>query len=120
MVLTSNVSGSWGCGAFTSDGQWFQLQLPACLDGVHITVKELLPNVLGVAVWDSRWKGLTVTCRSDNAAVVAIVNSGRSKMDRAMHLMRCLSFLAKWGVSLLCRHSPGTHNGAAEEDVLCR
>ena len=80
--------------AFTSDGQWFQLQR---WDGVHITVKELLPIVLGVAVWDSRWKGLTVTCRSDNAAVVAIVNSGRSKMDRAMRLTRCLSFLAKGG-----------------------
>ena len=83
-------------------------------------MKELLPIVPGVAFWDSRWKGFTVTCQSDNAAVVAIVNSGRSKMDRAMRLTRCLSFLAKWGVSLLCRHSPGTQNGAAEEDVLCQ
>ena len=83
-------------------------------------MKELLPIVLGVAVWDSRWKGLTVTCRSDNTAVVAIVNSGRIKMERAMRLMWCQSFLAKWGVSLLCRHSPGTQNGAAEEDVFCR
>ena len=71
-VFTSDASGSWGCGAFTSDGQWFQLQLPVCWDG-------------DVAVWDSGWKGLTVTCLSDNAAVIAIVNSGRSKMDRAMH-----------------------------------
>ena len=46
-------------------------------------MKELLLIVLGVAVWGSRWKGLTVTCQCDNAAVVAIVNSGRSKMDRA-------------------------------------
>ena len=37
-----------------------------------------------------------------------------------MRLTRCLLFLAKWGVSLLCRHSPDTQNGAAEEDVLCR
>ena len=49
--------------AFTSDRQWFQLQLPECWGGVHITVKELLPIVLGVAVWVSGWKGLTVTCR---------------------------------------------------------
>ena len=47
--------------------------------------------------------------------VVAIVNSGRSKMDRAMHLMRCLSFfLARWGVSSVCRHIPGVQNGAAD------
>ena len=71
----------------------------------------------GCSCWGSGWKSLTVTCRCDNAAVVAIVNSGRSKMDRAMHLMRYLSFfLVKWGVSLLCRHIPGTQNGAAEED----
>ena len=50
MVLTSDASESWGCGAFMSDGQLFQLQLPACWDGVHITVKELLPIVLGIAV----------------------------------------------------------------------
>ena len=81
-------------------------------------MKELLPIVLGVAVWDSRWKGLTVTCRSDNAAVEAIVNSGRSKMNRAMRLTRCLSFLAKWGVSLPCRHGPGTQNGAADGDIF--
>ena len=55
----------------------------------------------------------------DNAAVVAIINSGRSKMDRAMHLMRCLSFfLARWEVSMVCRHIPGVQNGAA--DALSR
>ncbi len=101
------------------DGKWFQLQLHDSWDGIHITVKELLPIVLGVAIWGSEWKGLTIVCFCDNAAVVAIVNSGRSKMDRAMHLMRCLSFfLARWGVSLVCRHIPGTQNGAA--DALSR
>ena len=74
---------------------------------------------LGVAVWGEWWQGTSVSCRCDNAAVVAIVNSGRSKMDRAMHLMRCLSFfLARWGVSLKCRHIPGVQNGAA--DALSR
>ena len=102
VVLTSDASGSWGCGAYTSEGQWFQLQLPESWHGVHITVKELLPIVLGAAVWGRRWQGLSVSCRCDNAAVVAIVNSGRSKMDRVMHLMRCLSFfLTRWGVALI-------------------
>jgi len=53
-----------------------------------------------------------VTYRCDNAAVVAIVNVGRSKIDRAMRLMRCL-LLGQEGVSLLYRHIPGTQNGAA-------
>ena len=118
-TLTSDASGNWGCGAYTSTGDWFQLALSGDWSDVHITAKELLPIVLGVAVWGPRWKGRTVLCRCDNAAVVAIVNSGRSRMDRAMHLMRCLSFfLARWEVSLICRHIPGVENGAA--DALSR
>jgi len=60
-----------------------------------------------------------VLSRCDNAAVVAIVNSGRSKMDRAMHLMRCLFFLlARWEFSLVGMHIPGVENGVA--DALSR
>ena len=97
----------------------FSLCWPSSWDKTYITAKELLPIVLGTAVWGSAWKGCTVLCLSDNAAVVAIVNSGQSKMDRAMHLMKCLSFfLARWGISLVCRHLPGFQNGAA--DALSR
>ena len=100
VILTSDASGSWGCGAYTSTGEWFQLMLSDDWSGIHITVKELLPIVL-VAIWGSRWKGLTVLCRCDNAAVVSIVNSGRSRMDQVMHLMRCLSFFLE--VHLICQ-----------------
>ena len=48
--------------------------------------------VLAVAMWGYLWTGMTVLCKCDNMAVVAIINSGRSRMDKAMHLMRCLSF----------------------------
>lgn len=118
-ILTSDASGSWGCGAFTSTGCWFQLKFPDSWDDVHITVKELLPIVLAAALWGHRWRGDSVCCRCDNAAVVAIVNSGRSKMDRAMHLMRCLSFfLARWDMSFVCQHIAGVDNSAA--DALSR
>ena len=117
--MTSDASGSWGCGAYTSEGYWFQLELPESWKDTHITVKELLPIVIGTAVWGSAWQGKTVSCRCDNAAVVAIVNSGRSKVEVVMHLMRCLSFiLARWEVSLVCSHIPGVQNGAA--DALSR
>ena len=47
--------------------------------------------------------------------LVAIVNSGKSKVDRLMHLMRSLFFIiAKWKVVLECRHIPGADNGAAD------
>ena len=76
ITLTSVAYGSWGCGAFTSGGQLFQLQLPGSWQEVHIVVKELLPIVLGVAVWGNQWQGLAVSCRCDNVAVVAIVTLG--------------------------------------------
>ena len=115
VVLTSDASGLWGCGAFTSTGQWFQLAIPDSWQEVHITVKELLPFVLVAAIWGPLWRGFTVSCRCDTAAIVAIINSGRSRMDRAMHLMRCLSFfLAHWDMMFVCSHIPGTDNCAAD------
>ena len=119
VVLTSDASGSWGCGAFTSAGEWFQLELPSSWDGIHITIKELLPIVIGAAVWGSQWRGMSVRCLCDNAAVVVIVNSGRSKVERVMHLMWSLFFfLARWNVVLVCQHIAGVENGAA--DALSR
>ena len=56
-TMTSNASGSWGCGAFTSSGEWLQLQWPESWASVHITVKELAPVELGVATWGENGKG---------------------------------------------------------------
>ncbi len=106
-------------GPIPSTGLWFQLKFPDSWSELHITVKELLPIVLAVAMWGYLWTGMTVLCRCDNMAVVAIINLGRSRMDKAMHLMRCLSFfLARWDVALVCKHIPGTDTGAA--DALSR
>ena len=46
MFFTSDASASWGCGAFIYVGEWFQLELPSSWDGIHITIKELLPIVI--------------------------------------------------------------------------
>ena len=118
-VVTSDASGSWGCGAYTSEGEWFQFRWPPAWASIHITVKELLPVVLSCAIWGRGWKGKTVKCLCDNAAVVAIINSGRSTDNRAMHLMRCLSFfLAHNGTNVFAEHLPGKDNVAA--DALSR
>lgn len=118
-TLTSDASGSWGCGAYCSSGEWMQLKWPGSWSGIHITVKELLPIVVCVAIWGQQWRGLTVRCRCDNAAVVAIVNSSRSRDERVMHLMRSLFFFqACFNVTLRGEHIPGVDNGAA--DALSR
>lgn len=93
-TMTSDASGTWGCGAYITSGEWFQLVWPESWRAIHITVKELLPVIVGAAIWGHKWRGRTVRCRCDNAATVAIINSGRSKVERAMHLMRSLFFIS--------------------------
>ncbi len=79
ITLTSDASGSWGYGAFNSSGDWFQLEWPQSWEGVNIMIKELLPIVIGAAVWGQHLKGKTVRCLCDNAATVAVLNSGKEQ-----------------------------------------
>ena len=114
-TVTSDASGRWGCGAFAESGEWFQFCWPPEWEGVHITVKEVLPIVVACAVWGHLWLGCTVRCLCDNAAVVANIKSGTSKDPRVMHLMRCLFFFtASHQIVLLPCHLPGRLNVAAD------
>ena len=71
--------------------------------------------VVASAIWGKHWRGLTVKCVCDNAAVVAIINSGRSKDKLAMHLLRCLFFFAaEFNFFLFAQHLPGKYNVAAD------
>lgn len=118
-AITSDASGSWGCGAFSSEGDWFQLRLPESWSTVHISAKELLPIVIGAALWGGQWQGKSIKCWCDNAAVVSVLRSGWSKDERLMHLMRCLFFvLAHHNISITGQHIPGVENRAA--DALSR
>ena len=85
--LTTDASGNWGCGGDTSTGEWFMLELSYSWRSIHITVKELLHIVMGVALWGKQWQGGSADCRSNNAAVVAILKSGWCKNNKALHLL---------------------------------
>ena len=114
-VITSDASGNWGCGAFSSASDCFQLQWPSSWNTVHITVKELAPIVLACAIRGRQWQGKSVRCVCDNATVVAIVNSVSSKDSLVMHLMRCLFFFqAVFSLSLHAVHLAGKKNIAAD------
>lgn len=118
-TLTSDASGHWGCGAFTQTGKWFQCEWRGEWTDVHITAKELLPIVIACALWGQEWRGHSVLCRCDNAAVVAIIRAGWSKHSLCMHLMRSLSlFAAIHNVTITAEHLPGKDNEAA--DALSR
>ena len=114
-TITSDASGSWGGGAFNSQGEWFQFRWPDLWAPFHITEKELLPIVISMAMWGRRWQGEWVRCRCDNAAVVATIRSGCSKDVLAMHLMRSsFFFLAAYDIRLWTVHVPGVQNNAAD------
>ena len=117
-VMTSDASGRWGCGAFWGT-QWFQVKWPESVLHLHITVKELIPIVIAAVVWGHAWQKTHVRVRSDNSAVVAIINSGYSRDAEVMHLMRCLHFLAAHhNCRISAEHIRGVLNEAA--DALSR
>ena len=93
IYVTSDASGSWGCGAFSASS-WFQYQWPQEMTSMHITVKKFFPIVIAAAIWGEAWVNKTVLFRCDNQAVVHIINSGTCKDHNAMGLMRCLHFIA--------------------------
>ena len=70
-VLTSDASGSWGCGAFVGPN-WFQVKWSGPITECHITVKEqALACMLQLAVCRGS-PIIRVMC--DNEAGVAILN----------------------------------------------
>ena len=78
-------------------------------------MKELLPVVVAIAVWGRHWEGKTVKVKCDNAAVVAILRSGWSKNNLAMHLMMCLFFcMERFHFFLVSDQIPGKDNIAAD------
>ena len=111
----SDASGSFGCGAFVSTLGWFQLQWPADWHAVHITAKELVPVMLASALWGSLWTRQRISFRSDNMAVVELLNSCTSHDLLLMHMLRCLVFYsAYYRFQITAEHIPGILNTAAD------
>ena len=59
----------------------------------HISIKELVPITVAAAIWGPEWSTRITEVKCDNAAVVAVLNSGSSRNPEVMHLLRWLSFL---------------------------
>ena len=118
VILTSDASGSWGCGAYENTA-WFQYQWSEATKAYNITAKELLPIIFAAAIWGAQWENKSVLCRCDNEAVVQILNSGTSRDPIIMGLMRCLYFIAaKFSLLLSATHLAGADNILA--DALSR
>ncbi len=90
--ITSDASGSWGCGAWYGES-WFQIQWDSRSQDLPIACKELIPIVVACATWGKAWRGSRVICHCDNQVVVACLRSRTSKHAGLMHLLRCLVFI---------------------------
>ena len=118
LTLTTDASGTWGCGAYCLP-QWFQLQWPDSWSSCHIAAKEMVPILLAAATWGPDWAGQRIHCRSDNTAVVAVINTGTARDPLLMHFLRCLFFYAAhYAFVISASHIPGKHNTGA--DALSR
>ena len=71
--VTSDASGSWGCGAFHGS-EWFQLQWEQNSTQLNIMNEELIPIVAITMLWGPSWAGMTVQAHCDNQAVVGFIN----------------------------------------------
>ena len=118
LLLVSDASGTWGCGAFQGNC-WFQLQWPESWTSVSIAPKELVPIVVATTLWGPQWAGKHVQCLCDNTAVVRAINKGSAKDPSLSHLLRLLAFQAAvMHIRVTARHLPGVKNESA--DALSR
>ena len=105
-------------------GQWFQGRWPHHLLlnrewGISIEWQELFPIVVACTIWHPHFAGKRLQLWCDNELVVAIINSGHSKVPRIMDLLRALIIISmKHNFFIRARHVPGVHNVIA--DALSR
>ena len=107
-------SGTGGCRVYES-GWWIQHKWPQVMEDHHISTREMIPIVMSEALWGKGWQRQSVRFWSDNSAVVALINSGSSRENTLMHLMRCLVFImAHYNFVASAAHIKGSDNNVAD------
>ena len=114
LEVTSDASGSLGYGAYFN-GEWFSGSWATSQAFYSIAYKELFPVVVAARVWGPHFARRHILFRSDNEAVVYILNSRTSKIPDLMRLLRhLLSSAARFNFSFASQHVPGIHNCIAD------
>ena len=116
--VASDAAGSIGYGAYLK-GFWFAGSWAPSQQQQSIAYKELFPVVIAGHVWGHMWCKKHVLFRSDNEAVVHVLNSRTSKVPCLMRLLRSLLLAAaRYSFSFSAQHVPGVNNQIA--DALSR
>ena len=89
----------------------------AVVSNNQIAVKEMIPVVLGCAIWGHAWAGCRIIWRCDNQAVVACLGSRTSTDPTLMHLIRNIVFLEAYGGFHLQAEYIDTHANHVADDL---
>ena len=82
---------------------------------VHITVRELYPIALAIAVWPQFFQNKCVLLLCDNEAAVHIINKQTSKDSKIMSVLRFFVIhCMKFNVLFRAKHVPGNENVLAD------
>ena len=115
----SDASGTYGCVAFDSHLNWFQLVWPISWVSIGIAAKELLPVIVAATLWGHTQSGEHVAFHADNMAVVAVLQHKTAKDLFLTDIVCCLGLYAAWFKSEFSySHIPGNQNTAV--DALSR
>nr|XP_045603192.1 uncharacterized protein LOC123761301 [Procambarus clarkii] len=125
--------GGWGsatalamCADASSEGYglalgetWFRGTWPMDWSQLNIALLELYPFYMGISIFAPVLANKRLVCRSDNAAVVNVLQSLSARCPLLMQLVRPLAILLlTHNITLLPSHLPGKLNGVC--DALSR
>ena len=114
--LVTDAAAYVGYGAFYQ-GKWVQGSWPSCIleHPPAIAFLEFFPLLVAVLCWGPLLANRRVTFRSDNSAVVHIINSQTSHCDRIMHLVRLFVLhCLKYNIIFKALHVQGVSNVLAD------
>jgi hypothetical protein len=87
-----------------------ELDVPS-VHGCNINVLELQTVLEAAKRWSSKWSGLHILVRPDNAATVAAVNQGTSRSVGMLSIIKQLFWLSvEFDFRLSAQHLPGRLN----------
>ena len=112
--LSSEASGKKGFGVYNNGAWFYRTWLPA-QQPLGMAYKELFPIVLACHIWGQSWSNKRIKFWCDNQSVVHILQSGTSKDDKIMHLVRGLFLVtAKFNFRVCAEHILGKTNHIAD------
>ena len=110
MLQMASDASAQGFGACFGN-QWIQAPYPPHWLKYHITVLELYPIYVMIALFGNQLLNTNVNFKTDNSAVKDIINSQTSKNKHVMKIVRNLVLvLIKYNINLRAEHIPGIIN----------